>query len=208
MGGRRGAGQGRDRGGRRRAAGTIHRIIVLKRVIPLNSAARKATLGSEPVKAELWGRIYKRVGAYWKGPGACHPADGGRGGHPAHAGGHHETAARRGLFRRQAALCLVLAAGGGGTDLCARGLQFLQRLPAGLGGQQRVAGHAPRHVRTSAGAARRRLQDRRHRPPAEPLHHRRRQRHRLRHRCDFRAGARNPGRDRASSACCCTCPGC
>ena len=42
-------------GGRRRAAGTIHRIIVLKRVIPLNSAARKATLGSEPVKAELWG---------------------------------------------------------------------------------------------------------------------------------------------------------
>jgi subfamily B ATP-binding cassette protein MsbA len=24
-------------------------------------------LGSEPVKAELWGRIYKRVGAYWKG---------------------------------------------------------------------------------------------------------------------------------------------
>ena len=50
MGGRRGAGQGRDRGGRRRAAGTIHRIIVLKRVIPLNSAARKATLGSEPVK--------------------------------------------------------------------------------------------------------------------------------------------------------------
>ena len=67
MGGRRGAGQGQDGGGRRRAAGTIHRIIVLKRVIPLNSAARKATLGSEPVKAELWGRIYKRVGAYWKG---------------------------------------------------------------------------------------------------------------------------------------------
>ena len=33
----------------------------------MNSAARKATLGSEPVKAELWGRIYKRVGAYWKG---------------------------------------------------------------------------------------------------------------------------------------------
>jgi subfamily B ATP-binding cassette protein MsbA len=33
----------------------------------LNSAARQAPAGSEPVKAELWKRVYSRVGKYWKG---------------------------------------------------------------------------------------------------------------------------------------------
>ena len=33
----------------------------------MNSAARNAPAGSQPVKAELWSRIYSRVGSYWKG---------------------------------------------------------------------------------------------------------------------------------------------
>src|SRR5690606_11247364 len=34
---------------------------------PLNSAARHAPVGSDPVKAVLWKRIYSRVGSYCKG---------------------------------------------------------------------------------------------------------------------------------------------
>ncbi|OZI17635.1 lipid A export permease/ATP-binding protein MsbA [Bordetella genomosp. 7] len=33
----------------------------------MNSAARHAPAGSDPVKAVLWKRIYSRVGSYWKG---------------------------------------------------------------------------------------------------------------------------------------------
>lgn len=33
----------------------------------MNSASRHAPSGSHPVKAELWKRIYSRVGSYWKG---------------------------------------------------------------------------------------------------------------------------------------------
>ncbi|WP_050978251.1 lipid A export permease/ATP-binding protein MsbA [Bordetella petrii] len=33
----------------------------------MNSAARHAPAGSQPVKAELWKRVYSRVGSYWKG---------------------------------------------------------------------------------------------------------------------------------------------
>ncbi|MBC9905330.1 MULTISPECIES: lipid A export permease/ATP-binding protein MsbA [Achromobacter] len=33
----------------------------------MNSAARNAPASSQPVKAELWSRIYSRVGSYWKG---------------------------------------------------------------------------------------------------------------------------------------------
>ena len=36
-------------------------------MIPLNSAARNTPAGSQPVRAELWSRIYSRVGSYWKG---------------------------------------------------------------------------------------------------------------------------------------------
>jgi len=33
----------------------------------LNSAARNAQAGAQPVRPELWHRIYSRVGSYWKG---------------------------------------------------------------------------------------------------------------------------------------------
>ena len=33
----------------------------------MNSAARNAPAGSHPVKADLWKRVYSRVGSYWKG---------------------------------------------------------------------------------------------------------------------------------------------
>ena len=33
----------------------------------MNSAARNAPAGSQPVRPELWRRIYSRVGSYWKG---------------------------------------------------------------------------------------------------------------------------------------------
>ncbi len=33
----------------------------------MNSAARTAPAGSQPVKTELWRRIYSRIGSYWKG---------------------------------------------------------------------------------------------------------------------------------------------
>lgn len=33
----------------------------------MNSAARQAPAGSHPVNAELWKRVYSRVGSYWKG---------------------------------------------------------------------------------------------------------------------------------------------
>ncbi|OZI42107.1 lipid A export permease/ATP-binding protein MsbA [Bordetella genomosp. 5] len=33
----------------------------------MNSAARNASAGSQPVRPELWRRIYSRVGSYWKG---------------------------------------------------------------------------------------------------------------------------------------------
>ncbi|MCD0502057.1 lipid A export permease/ATP-binding protein MsbA [Bordetella petrii] len=33
----------------------------------MNSAARHAPAGSQPVRAELWKRVYSRVGSYWKG---------------------------------------------------------------------------------------------------------------------------------------------
>ncbi|MVW72722.1 MULTISPECIES: lipid A export permease/ATP-binding protein MsbA [unclassified Bordetella] len=33
----------------------------------MNSASRHAPAGSHPVKAELWKRVYSRVGSYWKG---------------------------------------------------------------------------------------------------------------------------------------------
>ncbi|KAJ8137107.1 hypothetical protein OY671_009680, partial [Metschnikowia pulcherrima] len=48
-------------------ADITHPIGQADRVIPLHSAARKAPAGSQPVKAELWSRIYSRVGSYWKG---------------------------------------------------------------------------------------------------------------------------------------------
>ncbi|MNV48627.1 hypothetical protein D3C71_1405450 [compost metagenome] len=95
-------------------------------------------------------------------PGGClleglvagRPADGGRGGNATCSGRHYEALAGRRLFRGQTLLCLGLAVGGGGPDPAARHLQLLQRLLAGLGGQQRAAGHAPRHVRAPAGLAR------------------------------------------------------
>ncbi|AEE67571.1 lipid A export permease/ATP-binding protein MsbA [Bordetella pertussis] len=39
----------------------------IKASVSLNSAARNAPAGSQPVKAELWKRVYSRVGSYWKG---------------------------------------------------------------------------------------------------------------------------------------------
>src|SRR5690606_23074054 len=56
-------GKSRWYGGRTVQSG--HNCIKASR--PLNSAARHAPAGSDPVKAVPWKRIYSRVGSYWKG---------------------------------------------------------------------------------------------------------------------------------------------